>query len=495
MFSQEAIKLLGAIPIIVLLFSISTFAQISFEHTYGGSAHDWGECVRQTSDGGYIIVGRTDSYGAGGGDVYFIKTDPYGDILWTRTYGGSSTDGGYWVQQTSDGGYVFVGYTYSFDAGCCDIYLIKIDNDGNVTWRWIGRGGECDYGHCVRQTSDKGYVIVGERSMFPADFDIYLIKINPGGDINWARQYKGSRRDFGRCVQQTSDGGYIIVGWTQPSFEYDCDIYLIKTDENGNILWTRTYGGPDYDWGHSVQQTSDGGYVIGGTFGADPCGGRGYVYLIKTDSEGDTLWTHTYGGPIANMGYSVQQTFDGGYIVVGTSWSSDDSQYDVYLVKTDPLGDTLWTRTYGGPDWDVGRCVRQTSDGGYIVVGDTYSFGAGQCDVYLIKTDSRGLTGVKERHQVGLLNGFLLSQNFPNPFNSQTIISYSIPKTTCVDLCIYDVRGKIVRRLVNREIPAGTYSVRWDGKDACGKEVSSGIYFYRLKAGDFVKTKRAVFLK
>ncbi|MEO0049813.1 MAG: hypothetical protein ABIK42_01550, partial [candidate division WOR-3 bacterium] len=181
------------------------------------------------------------------------------------------------------------------------------------------------------------------------------------------------------------DGGYIIAGGT----EYD--VYLIKTDANGNLLWERTFGGENDDWGCSVQQTSDGGYIIAGftmSFGA----GDWDVYLIKTDGNGNLLWERTFGGENDDRGYSVQQTSDEGYIIAGYTWSFGAGRADVYLIKTDDNGNPLWQKTFGGSSWDDGFSIQQTLDGGFIIAGSTGSFGAGNCDVYLIKTDSEGNT-------------------------------------------------------------------------------------------------------
>jgi len=168
---------------------------------------------------------------------------------------------------------------------------------------------------------------------------------------------------------------------------------------------------------------------------------------------------------------------------------------DVYLLKTDANGDVLWSRTYGGRGEDMAYSIQQTPDGGYIIAGVTSSFGAGGGDVYLLKTDANGLTSVEEKRPISIPDNFHLTQNFPNPFNSSTTVVYSIPKATNVELSIYDIRGRLVRNLARGEVTAGTYSVRWDGKDNSGKEVGSGIYLYRLKADGFIQTKRMVFLK
>ena len=464
----------------------SLLAQITFERTYGGVVDDFGHSVQQTSDGGYIIVGYTSSFGGNPPDVYLVKTDFFGDTVWTRTYGGVRGDYGYSVQQTRDGGYIIAGGTYSFGTSLYDVYLIRTDSLGDTLWTRTYGGSEHDLGYCVQQTRDKGYIIVGETNSFSGGDDAYLIKTNSLGDTAWTRTYGGASDDHGYSVQQTKDGGYIIAGATY-SFGAGYDVYLITTDSLGDTLWTRTYGGSEHDLGHSVQQTKDGGYIIGGgtmSFGGDD------VYLIRMDSLGETLWTRTCGGIQSDYGYSVQQTLDGGYIAAGLTASHFGDSCDVYLVKTDSVGETLWTRTYGGTLWDWGRSVLRTEDGGYAIAGFTESFGAGGYDFYLIKTDSLGqVVGITENHESrkSKIEKRKSLQNQPNPFQRSTLISYSLAVPAQVTLEIYDIAGRLVETLVNETQNPGIHQVRWDRKNN-----ASSVYFYRLKAGEFEETRKMV---
>jgi hypothetical protein len=379
----------------VCLVSLAS-AQTSWWRTHGGSDYDWGSSVHQTSDGGYIIAGSTKSFGAGGSDLYLIKTDASGDTLWTRHYGGTNDDYGSSAQQTSDGGYIVAGRTESFGAGLADLHLIKTNASGDTLWTRTYGGTHDDWGSSAQQTSDGGYIIAGFTASFGAGArDVYLLKTDVNGDTLWTRTYGGSDYDHGSSVQQTSDGGYIIAGSTKSFGAGEYDIYLTKTNASGDTLWTRTYGGMNGDDGHSVQQTSDGGYIVTGYTFSLGAGGSD-LYLIKTNANGDTLWTRTHGGTDSDGGNSVQQTSDGGYIVTGSTKSFGAGDWDVYLIKTNTSGDALWTRTHGGTDSDRGSSVQQTSDGGYIIAGSTRSFGAGGDDVYLIKTDSLGSVGVGE---------------------------------------------------------------------------------------------------
>ena len=420
-YARGLIVLLSAV-----CFTSIASAQTSWWRTYGGPEYDAGYVVQQTTDGGYIIAGITNSFGAGTPDFdnfYLIRTDSAGDTLWTRAYGGPSHDCSSSAQQTTDGGYIITGMTYSFGAGNGDVYLVKTNASGDTLWTKTYGGVADDAGNFVRQTADSGYIIAGWTFSFgpgtPTCKNIYLIKTSAQGDTLWTRTYGGTDYDGSSSVQQTADGGYIVAGYTR-SFGADSgDVYLVKTRAQGDTLWTRTYGGSRYDGAASVQLTSDGGYIIAGNTNSFGVGtpDSDNVYVIKTDSSGDTLWTRAYGGSSLDAGSEIHQTADGGYIVVGLTGTSGAGYMDVYLVKTNAAGDTLWTRTYGGTDEDWGLSVQQTADGGYIVAGFTYSYGAGSEDVYLIKTDAGGNVGIEEplpRYPARPAR-FLVQ---PNPFTS-----------------------------------------------------------------------------
>ena len=370
--------------------SLAGAPPLQWQKTFGGSDDDYGRSVQQTSDGGYIIAGSTNFavYPSYTSDVYLIKTDPNGNSQWQKTFGGTGYDVGRSVQQTSDGGYIIAGRTGTFGPGYGDVYLIKTEPNGNSQWQKTLGGSDYERGYSVQQTSDGGYIIAG--STFPdvaGSTAVYLIKTDSNGNSQWQKTFGGSENDIGYSVKQTSDGGYIITGDTHSYGAGQADVYLIKTDPNGDSQWQKTFGGSNNDWGESVQQTTDGGYIIAGytySYGA----GNADVYLIKTDPKGNLNWQKTFGGSDYERGYSVQQTYDGGYIIAGSTVSYGAGSFDVYFIKTDPNGDSEWQKTFGGNKGDEGYSVQQTSDGGYIIAGLTD--GAGNWDVYLIKLCSNG---------------------------------------------------------------------------------------------------------
>ena len=307
------------------------------------------------------------------------------DTLWTSAFGRSDHDFGYSVQQTSDGGYIVTGLTEGLNLIYPDIYLAKIDSLGDTLWTRMYGGNLYDCGYCGQETNDGGYVFVGSQRDTHTVNLLYLIKTNQKGDHLWLKTYEG----IGFSVDQTTDGGYVIAGYTWYG-SYGTDVWLLKTDSLGDTLWTRSYGGSGTDEGCAIEQTRDGGYIIAGH--TESYGAGGYdIYLIKTDSLGNTQWTRTYGGDQSDRAYSIQQTSDDGYVIGGYSHSFGPWT-DFYLVKTDALGDTLWTRTYGGPNEDRAYCARQTSDGGYIITGQTYSSSATGYDIRVVRTDPEGDT-------------------------------------------------------------------------------------------------------
>lgn len=423
---------------------------------------------QQTSDGGYIIA-RSKVSGKPPIDLedfYLFKTDANGNKLWERIFGGESGDIARSVQQTSDGGYIIAGsyQSYRVKNGTIpedtkiekerlqriltkwpekiktkydprgemfyligsEVYLVKTDADGDMVWEKTFGDYYGENAYSIQQTSDGGYIIVGDTGSFgvspytakelnqSAPEDVYLLKIDANGNEQWTKVFGGKYVDVGYSVQQTSDGGYIIVGYTvnkKPDpYIYSnyggfgmADAYLIKTDSNGNKIWEKTFDENDTDEvAFSVQQTSDGGYILAGLTGVieDTHSGQprdSDVYLLKTDENGNKLWAkrfrrRKYEWSKVNAGYSVKQTSDDGYIIAG------DSSGDVYLIKTDIVGDEQWEKIFslkkeGGASH--GQSVYQAQDGGYIIMGvvayeqeiisDSTSF-----HTLLIKTDKNG---------------------------------------------------------------------------------------------------------
>ncbi len=362
--------------------------ETEWEKTFGGIYSDYSESVQQTSDGGYILAGSTTSYGAGQSDAYLVKTDAAGNAEWEKTFGSSGVDSAHSVGQTIDGGYILAGSTNSYGAGLSDAYLVKTDAAGNAEWEKTFGGSNYDHAYAVQQTSDGGFILAGYTQSYGAGGrDVYLVKTDAMGNAEWEKTLGGSNYDHAYSTQQTSDGGYILAGYTESYGAGSLDVYLVKTDAAGNIEWEKTFGGSTYDYSESVQQTADGGYIIAGATQSYTENWY-YAYVVKTNAEGNAEWEKTFGGSGWDEAFSARQTTDGGYIIVGYTDSYGAGGGDIYLVKTDAAGNIEWEKAIGGSYEDYAYRVRQTTDGGYILAGATNSYGAGQSDVYLVKVSS-----------------------------------------------------------------------------------------------------------
>ena len=311
---------------------------ISFRKDFGGIGNDIGYSVKQTADGGLIIVGSTDSWGNGETDLWLIKTNNEGIKEWDKTFGGGEGDWGTSVQQTADNGFIILGHTLSFGNGYYDIFMIKTDSEGNEIWVKTFGGNEEDFGYSVIQTSDGGYILVGFTVSFGSgNKDVWIIKTDSQGNEEWNKTYGGSEREIGFAVEQTSDDGFIITGLTETNTFGLYDILLIKTDINGENIWEKNIGNGNYEVGSSVKQTQDGGFIITG-YTISYGNGAKDIWLVKTDPVGEIEWDRTFGGIHNDGGHDVFQTNSGGFIVLGYTESSGNGQKDFKLIKTTPLG-------------------------------------------------------------------------------------------------------------------------------------------------------------
>ena len=360
---------------------------IAFEKTFGGSDYDFGNDVQQTADGNYIVVGATKSFGAGNYDAYLIKTDATGNKIWAKTFGGSNVDVGNALQITQSG-YVFVGSTQSQGAGASDVWLVKTDKDGTKTLEKTFGGSGSDQGNGLQKTSDGGFIIVGNTQSYGSGgSDIWLIKTDGNGNKSWDRTFGGGNDEIGNKVRQTADGGFIIIGTTKSFGSGDYDFWLVKTDAQGQKQWDRTFGGSLEDIGYDVQQTDDGGFIVCGATKSNAPGNVSDVWLIKTDAQGNMQWQKRFGGDGTDEAYALRISADGGFILSGYTDSKGNGLGDMWLIKTNSVGELEWSKTLGGSSFDKGKALQITSDGGTIITGYTSSSGNGSYDVWLVKAE------------------------------------------------------------------------------------------------------------
>jgi hypothetical protein len=319
---------------------------VEWNRTYGAPTCIYlesGESVVQTSDGGYALAGYAGIYGEliPYYDFWLVKTDSLGNMEWNQTYGGADVDMAYSVVQTSDGGYIMTGATNSYGAGKTDFYLVKTDSLGNMEWNQTYGGADHDYAYSVVETGDGEYVIAGFTKSYGAgDYDIWLVKADSAGNMMWNQTYGGTLADRGYAVVQTAGGGYAIAGETRSFGAGDYDFWLVKADSAGNMMWNQTYGGTQKEEAYSIVQTSDGGYALAGWTRSFAVGSYDF-WLVKTDSTGNMKWNQTYGGTGYDtaLAWSVVQTVDKGYAIAGYIHMPSLGVTDFWLIKTGSGGD------------------------------------------------------------------------------------------------------------------------------------------------------------
>jgi len=426
-----------AIILLLLAVHLLAFPQITFEKILGGPGWDYGRSVVQSPDGGYVICGYTGSYGAGESDIYLIKLDENGNELWYKTIGGGNYDRAYSIQFTNDNGYIICGYTSSFGNGGSDVYLIKVDENGNTMWSNTFGGEFGESGNCVIQTNDLGYIICGYKyAELLSDQDFYVIRVGQDGNLIWSKTFDIALVDIAGSVIQTADDGFLVVG-TVGNTHGPYSAYAIKLDESGNSLWDGTYDGSEDPFSCSVVQPGNDGYYILGT--TDDFGlGATDFYLQKIDGNGNALWAMAYGGEGYDSGSSICETNDNGLLLCGHTSSFGAGGNDGLFIKTDLDGNILWTNFYGGVFNEVLFDVRQASDNGFFACGYFLETGSGQnSDVYVVKTDENGQ--VMSVPPIQMKNPHC--SIFPNPCSGRLNIKMD---EDLHSIQIMDMNGKIV---------------------------------------------------
>lgn len=412
----------------------------------GGNQNDFSNHIQQTSDGGYIIGGSTESStngdvtqtNQGGTDCWVIKINATGNIEWNRVLGGTGFEEIKQIRQTADGGYIFCAITESslsgdvnrVNRGGFDNWIVKLNAAGDTTWTALLGGDQPDFANAIQQTSEGGYIVGGysfsSQSFAVSDItnglsDFWVVKLSSTGVVQWNNLVGGAGEEELYSLRQTSDGGYIAAGSTTSSGSGNVtgsinglfDFWIIKLNSSGTPVWNKSIGGNQEQRARSIELTADGGYIVAGRSTSSASGNitgtnRGLIdFLVaKLDAAGNIGWTKLLGGSVDETAFSVQQTVDGGYILAGTTSSSASGDItqpsygleDVWVVKLDPSGNINWQKLYGGNDSDHATAVQQTADGGFIISGYTLTSANGSVigtnhggnDVWILKLDSLG---------------------------------------------------------------------------------------------------------
>lgn len=468
---------------IIGLNTINVFSQapnIQWQKAFGGTSNEYARSIIQTTDDGYIVSGYTYSNNGdvsgnhGDADYWLVKINSTGTIEWQKTFGGSGEDWARRIRKTTDGGFIVIGRTNSnngdvtgFHGGSWDCWIIKLDSAGNIIWQKTLGGSSVDQGYDIQQTSDNGYIVTCGSNSNDGDItgnhggsDFWVVKLNATGSIIWQKSLGGTGDDLGGSVQQTFDGGY-IVGGNSNSTNGDVtgnhgndDFWVVKLDSEGNISWQKSLGGSGFDGFQCIKQAIDGGYLVSGyTFSnnGDVTGNHGNydVWVIKLNSLGNITWQKTLGGTNSDQAKYIQQTIDEGIIIVGNTKSNNgdvsnnQGDWDYWVVKLDGMGTLLWQKTLGGISFDEADYIEQTTEGGYIIAGRTNSNNGdvtgnhGNTDFWVVKLASDSLSN----SEFEITNTIL----YPNPSSKFISLQYSTNPETSFYFKIIDLTGKIIK--------------------------------------------------
>ncbi len=473
--------LLAICTLILTIPSIAQPPDVLWTRTFGGHGYDYGKSLCETHDGGIVTVG-TYTQNDQNMDIWLIKTDIDGNELWAQMYDAGGSEQGSCVRESMDNGFIIAGVKNTSGL------VIKTDHNGDEVWRILFQATYQVTLSGVIQTADGGYIIIGyEVDLDPRDWDELIVRLDSDGNQIWRHAYGGEEIGYGSDVLETADGDYVVVGFTESYGTGNGDLWLFKTDSEGNELWSRTFAGEMHGRGDKLCQTSDGGFIIAGTnfdiaMEAD-------TWLIKTDSDGNETWNQSYGSEeYTENGNSVVQSSDGAYIILG-SISIGGIDNDIWLAKVDQQGNLTWQFVFDGVDDQYGWDVIQTMDEGYLFTGYTGLLSALSTDLLFVRLAADG-TEVTE-DITSIPSEYLLEDIYPNPFNPTAAISIALPAPSEIKVSVFNTVGQEVAVLADGQYAQGYQQLTFDASG-----LSSGIYFVQANVpGQMNEMRKIVYLK
>ncbi|HPA27371.1 MAG TPA: Ig domain-containing protein [Acidobacteriota bacterium] len=374
---------------LLLVDTTAALSQTTWAKTYGGEEVDWVGDMQQTKDGGFIIAGGKGSSSNLNSKISILKLNSLGNIIWQKAFGDDFGDGSSSILETSDGGYILLGSRSDCQPDeNADVLILKIDNQGRILWQKTYEGPHVDVLHSIKAVGDTGYILCGfSNSFFNQNYDIWLVRTDLDANILWQKRIGIINDEFSSGFCSTSDGGYLITGTN--TYENEWDLCLVKIDSEGKWLFTKYLNFSSYQTGSMIKNTKDGGFIVAGRM--DLPGQEGNMAVVKLDADANLEWQRNYGDSSFDWASYIEPTPDGGYVVGGTTQTTDGNDLDCVVLKLDNLGNILWQRRFGGASTDQLNTICMTSDGGLVLAGKTYSYGAGLSDIMIIKMDSHGI--------------------------------------------------------------------------------------------------------
>ncbi|HSH68109.1 MAG TPA: T9SS type A sorting domain-containing protein [Bacteroidia bacterium] len=476
---------------LICICNICLSQQVKFRNVLGNVGYDYGMFAQQTFDKGYIVCGSTTSVGNGNTDAYIIKTDSLGKPAKERSIGSSNVDRGTCIKQTADSGYVLLGYTNTPGGpGGYDIFVVKMDADLNTEWEKKYGGSDWDFGNCIEQTSDGGYIICGGTYSYgKGDEDYYIIKTDSNGDTLWTKTYGSNEREEAKSIIQTKDGGYAVTGYSMATDSLG-DFYTIKLNTSGDTLWTHTFGGPLLDLSNDIIELHNGGYALAGetkSFGS----GKSDGILVEVSSAGITGRTFLVGGTENDNLQSLTERADDKIMFTGVTYSYGytNGKGDLYFGMLNSNWSFNMSTTFGSAGSESVNSIAATADKGAILCGSTNGFRNFLDDIYLIKTDSTGFSTTSETVLVTRINeenklNAPLFIVYPNPVQENAYIQFS-GSSRSVKIEVIDIMGRVLEL---NTIPSSLSSSILINM----KNMVDGIYFIRITADDTAFSKKII---
>lgn len=483
---------------LTLLFIFVVFASntskaqsVQFKKVYGSTGYEFGNSVTQTFDKGYAVAGSTSSSGNGSTDAYLLKTDSLGVYQWQKTFGGINIDQAYSIQETKDTGLIIAGFTNSFGQGGYDLYVIKTDRYGDTIWTRTYGGSNWDFGYSIEQTADSGYVITGGTYSFGKGYeDMYLVRIDSVGDTLWTKTYGGIKDEEARAVKQTSDGGYIVTGFTKSFGDSNGDFYTVKTNSVGDALWTSKLGGVQEDIAFDIIQRPTGGYLLGGKTKSSGVGNFDGI-LINMSPTGALIWNNLYGGTDEDGIHSITQTAGMRWGMAGYthSYGAGASDFVVYIENTI---NGFHSNTFGGPGSETAYSIKNTKDNGYIICGNSASY-SNLDHIFLVKTDSNGVA--LPTAEVTVITGMDTDviQNdtykiYPNPADETVYVSFKgigSTNNTSVTITITDMIGRMCNQKTIRMSTLEPIEINTE-------HLNPGVYIIHIEGDTFSVNQKLI---
>lgn len=363
------------------------FSSIAWGNSIG---YEYGEAVAQTSDDGYVVVGYSNSFG-NGQEAFIVKYSSTGVPSWSKTWGGTGNDNFKSIIQTSDGNFVVLGQSSSYGAGLVDVVLVKYSQNGEVIWNKTWGGANNDYSASILESNDNNYIVAGSTTSYGSGGDMFIAKFNAAdGALSWSKTWGGTGADEAVSLIQDNSNNYLLTGFTNGFSVVGYDAIFIKLSSDGTFLWSRTWGGSGTEIAMSTIQASDNSYIATGYTNSFGSVGND-VFIVSIDTNGNFGWNKKWGGSGADTGLTAINTDDGNFIVYGRTGSLGAGNIDTFYFKFEINGTPIWGKTWGGGGYENANEIIKTDNGNFVATGYQSSWSSGDYDIYLIKFDSDGV--------------------------------------------------------------------------------------------------------